>query len=90
MDYIKEAFACRSLLREWELTLFAELACFAHSVNSLRFERRKSDYDSLRLHSAKPLEVYVADSLVPQLDVCLGLETFGAHGRFYLVRVEDE
>ena len=32
----------------------------------------------------------MADSLVLQLDVCLGFETFGVHGRFYLVRVEDE
>ena len=38
----------------------------------------------------KPLEVYVVDSLVPQLDVYLGFETFGVNGRFYLVRVEDE
>ena len=32
----------------------------------------------------------MADSLVPQLDVCLGFETFGVHGRFYLIRIEDE
>ena len=32
----------------------------------------------------------MADSLVPQLNVCLGFETFGVHGRFYLVRVKDE
>ena len=32
----------------------------------------------------------MADSLVPQLDFFLGFETFGVHGRFYLVRVEDE
>ena len=49
-----------------------------------------SDYDSLRLHRTESLEIYVADSLVPQLDVCLGYETFGVHGRFYLVQVEDE
>ena len=38
----------------------------------------------------KPLEVYVANSLVPQLDVCLGFVTFGVNGRFYLVRIENE
>ena len=70
--------------------LFAKLACFAHSVNSFRLDGRKSDYVSLQLHRTKPLEVYVADSLVPQLDVCLDFETFGVHGRFYLVRAEDE
>ena len=32
----------------------------------------------------------MADSFVPQLDVCLSFETFGVQGRFYLVRVEDE
>ena len=55
-----------------------------------RLEGRKSDYNSVRLHRTKPLEVYVADSLVPQLDVCLGFETFGLHGRFYLIRIEDK
>ena len=90
VDYLEEAFAYGALLREWESMLFAELACFAHSFNSFRFEGRESEYDSLRLHSAEPLEVYVADSLVPQLDVCLGFETFDVHVRFYLVRVEDE
>ena len=90
MDYVKEAFACGGLFWEWESMLFAELACFTYSVYSLRFEGRKSDYDSLRLHRAESLEVYVADSLVPQLDVCLRFETFGVHGRFYLIRVEDE
>ena len=32
----------------------------------------------------------MADSLVPQLDVRLGFETFGIHGRFHLVRIENE
>ena len=90
VDYVKEAFSCGALLREGKSMLFSELACFAHSVDSFRFEGRKSDYDSLRLHRTESLEVYVADSLVPQLDVCLHFATFGIHGRFYLVRVEDE
>ena len=68
-----------------------DVVCRVGMLRTLgRLERRKSDYDSLRLHSAKPLEVYVADSLVPQLDICLGFETFGILGRFYLVQVEDE
>ena len=87
VDYVKETFAYGALLREWESMLFAELACFAYSIDSFRIEGRESEYEFLRLHSVKPLEVYVADSLVPQLD---GFETFGVHGRFYLVRVEDE
>ena len=82
VNNIEEAHTCGALLREWESMLFFELACIAHSVDSFRLEGRKSDYDSLRLHSVKPLEVYVVDSLVPQLDVYLGFETFGVHGQF--------
>ena len=68
-----------------------DVVCRVDMLRTLgRLEGQKSNYDSLRLHSAKPLEVYVADSLVPQLDVCLDFETFGVHGRFYLVRIEDE
>ena len=32
----------------------------------------------------------MANSLVPQFDVCLGFETFTVHCRFHLVRIEDE
>ena len=32
----------------------------------------------------------MGDSLVPQLDVHLGFETFGIHGLFHLVRIENE
>ena len=59
-------------------------------VGMLRLDGRKSDYDSLRLHRAESLEVYVVDSLVLQLDVCLGFETFVVHGRFYLIWIKDE
>ena len=31
---VEEALAYGALLREWEWMLFAELRCFAHSVNS--------------------------------------------------------
>ena len=88
--YVEEALACGALLREWRSMLLSQLACFTHSVDSFRIEGRKSDYDSLRLHRAELLEVYVADSLVPQLDACFRFETFGIHGRFYVIRVEDE
>ena len=47
VDYVKEAFAYVALLWEWESMLFAELTCFAHSVDSFRLEDRKSDDDSL-------------------------------------------
>ena len=69
--------------------LFSELACFTHSVDSFRLEGLKFNYDSLWLHRAKPLEVYVANLLVPQLDVCLGFERFGVHGRLYVLQIKD-
>ena len=70
--------------------LLSKLASFTHSVDSFRIEGWKSDYDSLRLYRAESLEIYVADSHVPQLDACLRFETFAIHGLFHLVRVEDE
>ena len=87
---VEEAFACGALLREWESMLFAELTRFAYSVDPFRLECRKSDEDSLCLHRAEPLEVDVADSLVPQLDARLVFETVSVHCRFHLVRIEDE
>ena len=90
VDYVEEALAYRVFLGKWESMLFAELTCFAHSVESFQLEGQKSNYDSLRLHRSKPLEVYVADSLVPQLDVRLGFETFVIHGRYHLVQIENE
>ena len=39
---VKEAFAYIALLWEWESMLFAELTCFAHSVDSFRLEGWKS------------------------------------------------
>ena len=86
VDYVEEAFACGALLWEWESMLFTELTCFAHSVDSFPLEVRKFDNDSLRLS----LEVDVADSHVPQLNVYLGFETLRIHGRFHLVRLEDK
>ena len=32
----------------------------------------------------------VVDSLVPQLNIRLNLETFGIHGRFYLIQIENK
>ena len=40
--YVNEAFAYVALLWEWESMLFAELTCFAHSVDSFRLEGWKS------------------------------------------------
>ena len=70
--------------------LFPELTCFTYPVDLLYLENRKSDDNSLRLHSSKPLKVDVADPPVPQLDICLDIAALGIHCRFYLIRIENE
>ena len=77
MYEVEEAFAYVVLLREWELMLFFELACFAYLIDSFQLKGWKSDDNSLGLHRSKPLKVDVANPLVPQLDVRLDFETFG-------------
>ena len=79
-----------SQLWKWESMLFAELTCFTHSVDLFQPNGRKSDDDYLWFHRSESLEVDMADSLEPQLDVHLGFETFGIHGRFHLVWFENE
>ena len=85
MDHVEEDFTYVSFHWEWELMLFSELTFITHSIDLFRLKGQKSDDDSLQLHSSEPLEVDMADSLVLELDICLNLETFGIHGRFYLV-----
>ena len=70
--------------------LLAELARFAYTFNLLLFECRESDDDSFRLHCLKFVEIDVANSLVPQLYVGIGFRAFCEHGRFHLVRIENE
>mgnify|MGYP006973849870 CR=1 FL=1 len=41
-------------------------------------------FSSVFTYNSSPV-VDVHDSLVPQLDVRLGLETFDIHGRFHLI-----
>ena len=71
---IEEAFDYVALLWKGKSVLFSEFTCFAHSVNLFRPKGWKSDDDSLWLHHSRPLEVDMADYLVPQLDVRLGFE----------------
>ena len=70
--------------------LLAELARFAHAFNLLFFECRESDDDSFRLHCLNFVEIDVTNSLVPQLYVGIGFGAFCEHGRFHLVRIENE
>ena len=57
--------------------LFASLTCFTYSFNPIFFDGRESSDDSFRLHSLEFLEIDVADSLMPQLYVCVDFVTFG-------------
>ena len=66
----------------WELVgvdVVSELTCFAHPIGLLCFKNWNSNDNSLHLHSSKQLEIDVDDSLVPQLNICLNLETL-IHG----------
>ena len=69
--------------------LLAELARFAYTFNLLLFECRESDDDSFRFHRFEFVEIDVANSLVPQL-VGVDFRAFCEHGRFHLVRIENE
>ena len=82
VNHIKEAFTYMFILWDWVSMLFFELTCFTHLGNLFCLKRRKSDDGSLRLHRSKPLEVDMVDSLLPQLDIHLNLETFGIHGQY--------
>ena len=90
MYYIQDPSAHIPLVREWLTALFSELTCFAHAGNLLVREIRESDYDSFCLHVLELLEIYVANSLVPQFQVSFDFLAFSVHGRFYLTRFEDE
>ena len=59
---------------------FAKLTCFDSKAGS----SMKTPFDCITL------EVDLADSLVPQLDVRLDFKTFGIRGRFHLIRIENE
>jgi hypothetical protein len=87
---IQGPFAHVPLLRKWRSALFPVLACFAYARDLLRGKARKSEYDSFGLHVLKLLEIDMADSLVPYVQVGLGFQALCEHGRFDLGRCEDE
>ena len=70
--------------------LFSKLACFAHAFNLLLVECQESDDDSFRLHLLEFVEIDVANLLAPQFYVRISFRAFCEHGRFHLVRVENE
>jgi hypothetical protein len=49
-------------------------------INLIHLEGRMFDDNPIYFHRLEPLKVDVADPLMPQLDVCLDLETLGIHG----------
>ena len=62
------------------MALLSELACLAYAGNLPCREVRESDYDSFRLHVLELLEIYVANSLVPQFQVGFDFLAFCIHG----------
>ena len=72
------------LLRKGRSALLSELACFTYARDILRGKVRESKYDSFGLHVLKLLEIDMANSLVPYIQVGFDFETFCKHGRFYL------
>ena len=70
--------------------LLSKLARFTYAFNLLLFECWESDDDSFRLHRFEFVEIDVANSLVPQLNVGLGIRAFCEHGRLHVVRIEDD
>ena len=87
---IQDPFAHVSFLRKWRSALLSELACFAYARDLLRGKVRESEYDSFRLHVLKLLEIDMANSLVPHVQVGFDFEALCKHGRFYLGRCEDK
>ena len=78
------------LLQKWRSALRSEPTRFAYARNLLRGKVRESEYDSFRLHVLKLLEIDMANSLVPQVQVGFDFEALCKHGRFYLGRCEDK
>ena len=87
---IQDPFAHIPLLRKWRSSLLSELTCVTYARNLLRGKVRESEYGFFRLHVLKLLEIDVANSLVPHVQVGFDFEALCKHGRFYLGRCEDK
>ena len=72
------------LLRKWRSAFLSELACFPYACVLLRGKIRESEYDSFGLHLLKLLEIDMANSLVPYIQIGFDFEAFCKHGRFDL------
>ena len=70
--------------------LFPELASWTYTFNLFMFEGWEPNDDSFQLYPLELLEVDIANSFVPYLYVCIGFGAFSKHGRFHLVRIENE
>ena len=84
MYYIQDPFAHIPLVWEWLTALISKLACLVYAGNLPCREVRESDYNSFCLHVLELLEIYVANSLVPQFYVGFDFLAFCIHG------LEDE
>ena len=90
MYYIQDPFAYVPLLVEWRSALFSELTCFAYARDFFHGKAREAEYDSFGLHILKLLEIDMANSLVPYIQVGFDFEALCVHGRFDLGRCEDK
>ena len=87
---IQGPFAHVPLLRKWRSALFPILACFAYARDILRGKAWKAEYYSFGLHVLELLEIDMADSLMPYVQVGLGFKALCEHSRFDLGRCEDK
>ena len=77
-------------LRNISTALLSELACFAYARDLLRGKVQESEDDSFGLHTLKLLEINMASTLVPYIQVIFDFEALCKHGRFDLGPCEDK
>ena len=70
--------------------IVCELIRFTYTYHLLFGKSRESDDDSFRLYSFELLEVDVANSFVPQIQVSFDYEAFCKHSQLHLILLEDE
>ena len=87
---IQDPFAHIPLLRKWGSALLSKLTCFAYARNLHRGNVQEPEYDSFRLHVLKLLELDMANSPVPHVQVRFYFDALCKHSRFYLGRCEDK
>ena len=74
---------------EWKAVLLPELVGFTNlGLPATKFQQ--SEHNLFRLQVLKPLIIYVANPLVPQVDIQLDFLTFCVQSGAYLIGIEDK